>query len=190
MENVIWQDWLEDSKQALVEIKKHAAKVFVGGVSMGGNLAMLLSEEPGVEGILSLGTPIKFRFHRLGKAALFLMGLTKKYRRKYYPKWVRRKMGKRVSYPYYPIASAKEVVKLTELTRKNLNQITKSILIMQSSADHMASKKSPDIIYQNVKSKIKEIVWLEDVYHVFIAVDGKEKVFEKISEFVNRIKNN
>jgi len=112
------------------------------------------------------------------------MGLTKTYRKKYHPPWVRKKMGKRKVYPYYPIESAKTVVELAEETRKFLPRIEKPILIMQSTTDHMVSKKSPRIIFENVKSKIKEIFWVENVYHVFVR---EPKVWEKIYNFIAKV---
>lgn len=181
LKGVTWRDWFRDSQKALEELKKRVDKVFVGGISMGGNLAMLISEDEGVRGIIAMGPSVRYKFHNLAKLSLFLMGLTKTYRKKYYPPWVRKYMGKRKVYPYYPVESAKAVFKLTEETKKFLPQITKPILIMQSTADHMVSKRSPKIIFDGVRSKIKEIFWVEDVYHVFV---GNKKVWEKIREFI------
>ena len=206
---VTWKDWLKDAYEALKELKNHLslttdaingdvrddvfrgckrgsvvrdeAKIFVGGISMGGNLAVLLAEEDSVGGIISMGTPVKFRFQNAGKLALFLIGLTKTYRKKYYPPWVRKKMSNRKVYLYYPIENAKEVVRLAEETRKILARVTKPILIMQSASDHMISKKSAQIIFENVKSKVKEIFWIKDAYHVFV---GDKKVWEKIAQFI------
>ena len=151
---------------------------------MGGNLAMLLGENKSVAGIMPMGASVKYKFHELVKPVLFFMGLTKVYRHKYYPPWVRKKMGKRDVYLYYPIESAKEVVKLAETTRNNLAGITKPILIMQSTSDHMVSKKSPQIIFKGVSSKIKEIFWMENVYHVFAE---NRKAWEKIADFISQI---
>ena len=44
-------------------------------------------------------------------------------------------------YLSYPIENAKEVARLTDYTRKNLSKMTKPLLIMQSTTDHMVTKK-------------------------------------------------
>ncbi|MCX6762842.1 MAG: alpha/beta fold hydrolase [Candidatus Moranbacteria bacterium] len=178
------QDWIADAKKSLEEMKKHASKIFVGGISMGGNISMLLSEDEAVVGIIAMGASVKFRFHSLAKLALYFMGLTKTYRKKMFPPGVRKKMGKRDAYAYYPVNSAREVAKLADITRKYLPCITKPILIMQSTTDHMVSKKSPQIIFGGVGSKIKEVYWVKDVYHVFA---GEREVYEKIREFIEKI---
>lgn len=209
---VRWKDWLEDARRALRELEKNLSltkgavnadtknnsffqsekkslvrdetKIFIGGISMGGDLAMHLSEEESVAGVISLGAAVKYKLHPLVKIALFFMGLTKKYRRKYYPPWVRKKMGSRKVYMYYPIESAKEVVRLADATRAILPRITKPILIMQSTSDHMVSKKSPQIILDGVNSKIKEISWVKDGYHVFVE---NKIVWEKIGKFIKNV---
>lgn len=178
------KDWLEDSRKALEELKKYSSKIFVGGISMGGNLAMLISEDEAVAGIITMGASVKYRFHSLDKLILVFMGFAKVYRKKYYPPWVRKKMGHRDVYTYYPVESAKEVMELADETRIFLPQITKPILIMQSTIDHMVSKKSPQIIFDGVGSDMKEIFWVKDVYHVFA---GERKVHEKIEEFIEKI---
>lgn len=184
--NVTWQDWLYDSQKSLEELKKHTDKIFIVGISMGGNLSLLLSEDKTVAGIITMGAAVKYKFHNLAKLSIFLMGLWKIYRRKYYPPWVRKKMGKRDVYMYYPIQSVKEVMKLTNETKVFLPRVTKPILIMQSTTDHMISKKSPQMIFEGVKSKVKEIFWIENVYHVFVK---EKKSREKIGEFIEKILN-
>lgn len=181
---VTWRDWLDDSRKALDELKKYSSKIFVGGISMGGDLAIMLAEDDFVFGIMPMGAAMKYKFHFLAKIALFFMGLTKKYRNKYYPPWARKKMGNRKVYMYYPIESAKEMQRLAEETRKFLPCVTKPILIMQSSTDYLVSNSSPYIIFNGVKSKIKEIFWIENAYHVFA---GEKKVWDKIEEFVSKV---
>ncbi|MDP1845899.1 MAG: alpha/beta fold hydrolase [Candidatus Moranbacteria bacterium] len=184
---VTWQEWMQDSQKYLGDLKKQTPRIFVGGISMGGNLAMLLAEDENVAGVITMGASVKFHFQVLVKIGLFFMGLTKTYRKKYYPPWVRKKMGKHDVYPYYPVKSAKEVVKLAEYTQNNLSKIRKPILIMQSTTDHLVSHKSPKMIYDGVNSEVKNIFWAEKAYHVFINGEGKEKAFEKIREFISRI---
>jgi carboxylesterase len=184
LEHVTWKDWLSQSKNELEKLKKSCDKIFVGGISMGGDLAMMISKDEAVAGIVTMGAAVRYKFHILAKISLFFMGLTKKYRNKYYPPWVRKHMKDRKVYMRYPIESAKEVVRLSDATRTFLPQITKPILIMQSSADHMVSKSSPRIIAGGAASKEKEIFWIKNAYHVFA---GEKKVWGKIGKFISKI---
>jgi len=181
---VTWRDWLHDAKRALGKLKKYAEKIFVSGVSMGGNLALLVSGDREVKGIILLGAPVRFPFRRTVKSSLFLMGLAKTYRKKYFPPWIKKKRGERLAYSCYPVKNAKEVIRLAETAEKFLPRVTKPILIMQSDVDHMSSKKSPHIIVNKVKSRNKEIFWMKNAYHVFV---GDKKVWEKIADFISRV---
>jgi len=178
------QDWIADARKSLEEMKKQASKIFVGGISMGGNISMLLSEDESIVGIVAMGASVKFHFHSLVRIVLFFMGLTKTYRKKKFSPGVRKKMGKRDAYTYYPVESAREVAKLADETRKYLPRITKPILIMQSTIDHMVSKKSPQIIFDGVSSRVKEIYWVKNKYHVFA---GEKSAQEKIGEFIDAV---
>jgi carboxylesterase len=184
LRGVIWQGWLKDSQNALQELKKNTSAVFICGVSMGGNMAMLLSEDESVAGVITMGASVKFHFQKLVRLCLFLMGVVKTYRHVYYPPWVRSKMGKHNAYTYYPVESAKEVLALAKHTRDNLSKIRKPILIMQSTSDHLVSRQSPLIICSGIKSEIKEIYWLKKTYHVF---SNKKEVHEKIAEFISQV---
>jgi len=184
LKDITWEDWRDGAREALWELGKHSKKIFVGGLSIGGDLAMLVSEEKKVFGVIPLGASVKYKLQGLAKVGLFFMGLTKDYRRKYYPPSVRKYVAKREVYSYYPIQSAKEVIKLAEATRKFLPQITKPILVMQSTADHMLSRRNPQIIVDSVKSKIKEIYWLKNAYHVFV---DNPLVHQRIAKFISEI---
>lgn len=181
---VVWKDWLEDSRKALEDLKKQTSRVFVGGISMGGDLAILLSDDESVAGIISLGSPIRFHFHTLAKVGLFFMGLFKTYRKKYYPPWVGKETKSRKVYSFYPVENVKEVIRLAEATEKFLSRVTEPILIFQASADFLLSKCSAKIIFKRVGSKTKEIYWVKDGQHVFVE---DRKIWEKIREFIEKI---
>ncbi|MDD3486942.1 MAG: alpha/beta fold hydrolase [Candidatus Moranbacteria bacterium] len=181
LEGVVWRDWLEDVQEAFRDLKKESSKIFIAGSSMGGDLAMLLSEEKDVSGVISLGTPIEFHFQFLAESALRILGAFKTYRRKYYPPWVSKDAIDPRLYPYYPIASAQEVVKLAKYTGECLLWVTKPILIAQSTSDHLVSKKSPQIIFDRSSSSQKEIYWVENGHHVFVE---KEEIWKKIEDFI------
>ena len=181
---VTWKDWFEDSQKALEELKKHCPKIFVGGISMGGDLAMLLSEDESIRGIISLGSPIRFHFHTLAKVGLFFMGLFKTYRKKYYPPWVQKKERHRKVYSSYPVENVKEVIRMVEATEKFLPKVTKPILIVQSNSDFLVSNRTPKLIAGGVRSKKKEIFWVKNAFHVFLE---NREVWEKISDFIEKI---
>lgn len=184
LKDVTCADWMRDAGNNLKKLKKRCKKIFVGGISMGGDLALLLSQDCKVEGVILMAAPIKFKFHSMAKIALYFMGLNKVYRKKYFPQKIRKKMPKRQVYSYYPIQNVKEVIRLTDMARRFLSHVTKPVLVMQSTTDHMLPKRTPQQIISKIKSEVREIYWIRDAYHVF---SKDKKVHEKISEFIFRI---
>jgi carboxylesterase len=56
-----WKDWVEGSRQALNQLSQRCDQVYVGGLSMGGLIPVLLAvENPKVCGIISLSPTIKY----------------------------------------------------------------------------------------------------------------------------------
>ena len=92
---------------------------------------------------------------------------------------------KRISYNQIPLNSLFEVQKIVSLSKGYLNKISKKILIVQSTKDDVVSKESVNFIYDNVKSRDKEIFWVKDSIHVLIADEKKMQVFKKIYQFVS-----
>src|SRR4030042_5827161 len=75
LEHVGWKDWLSQSWEELGKLKKNTQKIFVGGISMGGNLAMMISEDKSGVGIFTMGAAMRYKVHFLVKVSLFFMGL-------------------------------------------------------------------------------------------------------------------
>jgi carboxylesterase len=59
---VSWQDWLEALQNAFVELSENVDEVFLLGHSMGGLLALLLSAQHPVRGVVGFAPIIEFNF--------------------------------------------------------------------------------------------------------------------------------
>ena len=72
-----WKDWTGSVEKALFKLKKEVDQVYIGGVSLGGNIALYLAGKHKVDGVISLGTPIKFKKEHAFKALLPFLSLFK-----------------------------------------------------------------------------------------------------------------
>ena len=77
-------EWQESAEHAYLFLKQHAKKIFVVGSSFGGNLAFYLAKKFNnpLAGVVSMGTPIKVRWQKMFKLALYTYGWFKKYQKK------------------------------------------------------------------------------------------------------------
>ena len=188
LENVHWTDWLQDIRESYTELKKNHEKVYIGGTSIGSNLAMLLAQDkPDISGLILMATPYKIKLERTSMFFAKIMLLFGGYNKKFYPPTfgLSTTITRLISYQSYPIASALETFNLVKEARKRLGDIRQPCLLIQSLSDHVVTKKSIDEIYSRISSKVKEKRYIERAYHTFISDIKNESVFEDILNFLN-----
>jgi carboxylesterase len=188
LENVKWTDWLKDVISAYEKLKSKHGKVYVSGTSIGANLAVLLAKKKAeISGLIFLAMPYKLKLEPLVLFFLKILGLFKKYNKKYYPPTfgISTTITRLISYQTYPIKSVQETFEVVKISRKKLYEIKQPCFLIQSRSDHIIAKDSLEKIYSQIGSKIKKKKYIEHAYHTFISDIKNESVFEEILEFIN-----
>ena len=88
-----------------------------------------------------------------------------------------------VAYWNMPIVPIRDSLPFIHLTINNLNKVSESILIQQSSGDETADIESSKIIYNGVSSEIKEMKIFKKSNHVLLLDYDREEVIKNIIEF-------
>jgi carboxylesterase len=188
LEGVKWEDWLRDLEIEYAKLRRVYAKVYVGGTSIGANLAIMLAQKnPEISGIVLMAAPYKIKFEKLAYLTAKIHLKFKKYNKKFYPPTfgLATTITRIISYQTYPVESALESFDLVRESREHLNEITQPCFILQSTHDHLIAKNSAEIIYNKISSQIKKIKHIERAYHTFISDIKNEHVFEDILNFLN-----
>lgn len=189
LENVRWEDWLEDISRSYEELSQKYEKVFVAGTSIGSNLAMLLAEKnPNLAGLVLMATPYRVKMEKIVVFLTFLLSKIKKYKKKFYPPTfgVSTTVTRLISYQSYPTKNSREVFKLVKASRENLPKVIQPCFVIQSNFDHVVSRNSLEEIYKRISSKTKEKKYIEKAYHTFISDIKNEHVFSDILEFLDQ----
>jgi carboxylesterase len=191
LEDVKLEDWLSDLLKTFDELKERYSDVYVGGTSVGSNLAILLAtRRPEIRGLILMAMPYKIKLEKTmefwGKILLFL-GI--KYNKKYYPPTfgVSTTITRLISYQKYSVKSATEALRLIKISRENISQVKQPCFLIQSKQDHVVSHGSLDKIYAQIGSQVKRKKYINRAYHTFISDIKNEYVFQDILEF---LKNN
>lgn len=187
LENVVYQDWLNDGQIAFNNLKKDHQQVFMGGTSMGASLTMQLAKEnKDIDGLILMATPYRLRFEEIMDVSVRFISKFKKYHKKIYPPTfgLATTVTRLISYQKYPLKNVLELAKLVKKSRKNLDKILQPCLMIQSSSDHIVTKNSLLKIYNQVNSKKKKKKYIERTYHTFISDIKNEHVFEDILNFL------
>ena len=73
---------------------------------------------------------------------------------------------------------------LIKNVKKELKKIKCPTLIIHSKKDHTILPNSASYIHNNISSKSKKILWLENSGHVITVDNEKEKVFQLVYDFI------
>jgi len=187
LEGVSWEEWLEDMRKEYIRLRNSHEKVIIGGTSIGASLAILLAIEfSEIAGLILLATPYKIKAEKLAVVFAKTSRLINSYNNKYYPPTfgARTTVTRLISYQSYPIESALEVFELIKRSRENVAKVKQPCLMIQSSSDHVVTKKSLEHLYDNIGSERKEMQYVHRAYHTFISDIKNEKVFEDILNFI------
>jgi len=187
LENILWTEWLEDIGKEYENLKKEHPKVFLGGTSIGSNLAVqLAAKHPEVAGLVLMATPYKMKFEKIGVAGARFLSKFKKYNKKFYPPTfgVSTTITRLISYQTYPIESALETFNLIKATREIFSLVTQPCFLLQSASDHIVDKKSLEMIYQKISSAKKQEKYIKRAYHTFISDIKNDGIFRDILNFL------
>jgi carboxylesterase len=179
-------DWIASVEDAMQTLQKRCKKLFITGLSMGGTLSLYMA---GMYPDIFHGTaPIN--------GALFLKN----------PDFARLAFGHNLPetvpgvgsdikqpgvtelvYPVVPVPAVRQIYALMGVTRDLLPAIQCPALIFQSRDDHVVHPDNAPFIYENIGCSDKELIWLENSYHVATLDYDKELIAEKILSFIQRL---
>lgn len=192
LENVNWEEWLEDARRGYKKLKENCSEIYVGGTSIGANLvAILASEEKEIAGLILMAMPYRVKFEKLMVFLASFLKIFKSYSKKFYPPTfgVSTTITRLIAYRTYPLSSVIETSALLEQARQILPKITQPCFLLQSTHDHVVEKGSLENIYQKISSEIKQKKYIERAYHTFISDIKNESVFEDILAFIKSNEN-
>lgn len=177
-----WQDWAAVVESSYQDLRRCCEKVVVGGESTGALLALLLaSQHPEITAVLCYAPALRllvksFDIIRLYLSAPFIP---------YVPKGSLDAHEYWQGYPVNPLKGAIELLRLQKVIRKRLPAIQQPVLIVQGRLDTTVSPLSPQIIYDEVASQVKELHWMEDSSHVVILDKELEQIARITLDFIH-----
>lgn len=184
-EDTSFHDWCRSAIDAYLEFSKRVKKVYIIGLSMGGILTAYLGYLFNVDKIALLATPFDFpdkKFKYLSFLKLFikrtkqpnsapaLNNLENKSYLIYYK-------------DYYSIKSLNELKKGILFFRKILKKVKSDSIIFGSEKDKVVSYRSPQLIYNKIGSKRKQLIYLKKSNHVLPLDYEIDIIFKNICEF-------
>jgi carboxylesterase len=209
-----WQEFYQSVRKTFAEIKENPDLIFVAGLSMGALLALLLAEEfPGkIAGVSCLSptlfydgwntpwskcllplaymTPIKHYFYFKEEPPYGIKN--PQVRNLVHNYYSQAKLGDmsgiaQYGYPYFPVTLLYQLHLLVKYLTKRLANIHTPVQVIQAQDDDMTSVKNAQFIYDRVASQNKQMVLLNNSYHVITADQERDKVAEELARFFEEI---
>jgi carboxylesterase len=179
------ETWLMDLQEPLLSLKGRCRIVFVVGLSLGGTLALRLAQmDPGIRGVAVINHALFFR-SRLVPFAKLLKGLIPSTRA--IASDIRAPGVKEIAYGRTPTAGVAEVHRLAGWVLKDLAHLRTPLLIFKSRVDHVLPATNATHTYQEVASTDKELVWLDNSYHVATLDNDKDLIAAWCLKFMRRL---
>lgn len=183
MNRTRWDDWYATIDDALTDLKGRCERVAVGGLSMGGGLALRLAEvRPDDVDALVLVNPVvgvKNWQLRLVPALKWLVpampGIGND---------IKKAGVDEVGYDKTPLKALASQVRGWRDTATGLGDVTAPLLVFRSTDDHLVDETSLGLIRAGVSSELTQYVTLENSYHVATLDHDAEIIFERSAAFI------
>jgi carboxylesterase len=86
-------------------------------------------------------------------------------------------------YPLFPLRTLTEIDRLMSRVRKLLEKVSAPTLILQATNDDMTGPRNAQFVYDEIVSMQKQIVLLDDCYHVITVDRQRQAVVKYLDEF-------
>ncbi|MDM5292024.1 alpha/beta fold hydrolase [Peribacillus simplex] len=180
METSHYQEWIQDVEMAYSKLKRTCTKVFAIGQSMGGALVLDLATKVACDGILTINAALQVPEYEI-------------YRNQLVPRFIpegkpdiKDDTTKEVTYDQVPSKAINQLLDIMEHTSQLLKNITCPILLFHSPEDHVVPDLCSYQIYETVMSSDKEMVPLENSYHVASLDHDKDHIIERSCQFIQK----
>jgi carboxylesterase len=185
MNNTTWADWSNEVARAYADLRARVDVVVVGGLSMGGALALrTAADHPDVAGLMlvnpavnSVRKDVKL-LPVLKHVVPSMPGIAND---------IKKPGVEEHGYTRTPLKAADSMFSGYKTLRGDLGRITCPVLLFHSTEDHVVDPSSARIILAGVSSTDTQERMLTDSYHVATLDNDAPAIFEESVKFVRRV---
>jgi carboxylesterase len=176
-----WKDLTQAGEAMFRRLQEKCESIFVGGESAGAVVALYLaSQHPEIKAVLLYAPAIRLDINltqwiKLHIASWVLPSV---------PKEGFSRPDRWQGYPVIPTKGAVQLLKLQQVTRRLLPRIHQPVLVVQGRGDRVIDPRSGETILKGVKSKTKELHWMEHSCHTILLDDELEAVTDLTLRFM------
>lgn len=180
-----WQDWYGAVKTELTQLRQRYEKVYVGGLSMGGLLALNAAlDMEGLRGAISINAPIYYRNPFMTWMAPVYGTMKPFYPKKGTHEMVQLEKAGRFAYRVMPVKAFQELMRLRARVMQEIHNIKIPALIMQGQMDDSVHPRSGKFLFDQTKAQQATLLELKASGHIATMGPEKEQVASGITAFM------
>jgi carboxylesterase len=183
------RSWISCARAGLDELLQHCRSVVICGISMGGTIALNISAglaDARVRGLVVMGAPVRLVDLHYPPAELLLM--LNRWRDWGSPDIKdRTKWASHIGYRLAPVPTTIQLIRLVHETWELLPDVRLPLLAMHSRHDHTVMPINLNWLLNRVGSTEREILWLDESYHVITEDFDADRVAQQVISFTNRM---
>jgi len=177
------EDWIRSVEGALEELQKHCSKFFITGLSMGGTLTLymaamypdIFSGAVPINGAVFVNNPDMASLAFMRDAPAVVPGVGSD---------IKQPGITELAYPVVPVPAVRQLYALMAVTRELLPRIVCPTLAFHSHDDHVVPPGNGPYMMEHIGADDKQLVWLENSYHVATLDNDKELIASKTLAFI------
>ncbi|UOR13057.1 alpha/beta hydrolase [Halobacillus amylolyticus] len=171
-------DWIQSVETAYQWLNERCSIIFVVGLSMGGTLALYLAEKyKKINGVISINGAVDIPDMEN------VMESTKDRFVAAIGSDIKKEDVEELAYDKTPINAIRSLMALMKEVHEGLADIHCPALIFVSEEDHVVPPDNSETIFDSVFSEHKELVRLENSYHVATLDNDQDLIIERSLEF-------
>ncbi|HEX3223788.1 MAG TPA: alpha/beta fold hydrolase [Nocardioides sp.] len=186
LNQVSWTDWYDEAAAAFDRLRDQCEAVVVGGLSMGGSVALRIAQERGgqVSGIVLVNPFVSSTRTEL-KALPVLKHVVPSLRGVVND--IKKPGQDEHGYARLPLKGLSAVTSMWRVVVPDLKRVTQPLLYFRSTIDHVIDASSSPTVLRGVASADVEERLLENSYHVATLDHDAKRIHEESAEFIARV---
>lgn len=174
-----WTDWYADVEAAWAELSQTCDTIFVGGLSMGGGLALRIAEQYPVAGVLLVNPAVASRNRLLPLSGLLRHVIASQ---PGIASDIRKEGAEELGYDRVPVAAAWSMTQMWKTVREDLTKVSAPVILFRSDVDHVVDDSSHQRVLRALPHT--ELVPLHNSYHVATLDNDAPVIFELSVQFI------
>ncbi|MFN2587945.1 MAG: alpha/beta hydrolase [Actinomycetota bacterium] len=177
------EEWVAHVEESFNVFAAEKEEVYLVGLSFGAALCLNLAAHypDRVDGVVALSTflltkdPLRFLTPVVRRLVRSLPGAAND---------IADPEQRELAYDRLPTGAAHVMLQWVKQTRRNLGAVRAPILLMHSHHDHTAHPSTAPLVYESVSSEDKQLVWVDNSYHVITLDRDRDEVYRRTYEFI------